>query len=221
MRATGERGGVRFEGAVPRYTGWGLDDLVLLAGVTGADEVVFASADAREQPGLRPPAPTRLVAPTAARTVPLTLDGLWLPEESVLLRTPRDEFARTDIRRSANASPAVFGVASAALDLLATAPVGRGPAGALRARPDEVRDRAYVLADHPAPQECLKERPALRTQAYDLLRAATTAAVVAGGGRATSLDNPAQRPAREGMFLLVQGRTAPVRAARLAAPART
>ncbi|NEC75773.1 acyl-CoA dehydrogenase, partial [Streptomyces rochei] len=49
------------------------------------------------------------------------------------------------------------------------------------------------------------------------MRAATTAAVVAGGGRATSLDSPAQRLAREAMFLLVQGQTAPVRRAHLAA----
>jgi hypothetical protein len=49
------------------------------------------------------------------------------------------------------------------------------------------------------------------------MRAATTAAVVAGGGRTMSLDNPAQRLAREGMFLLIQGLTAPVREAQLAA----
>jgi hypothetical protein len=45
------------------------------------------------------------------------------------------------------------------------------------------------------------------------MRAATTAAVVAGGGRAMDLRSPAQRLAREGMFLLVQGQTAQVRAA--------
>ncbi|MBZ6082935.1 acyl-CoA dehydrogenase family protein [Streptomyces olivaceus] len=217
VRATAERGGVRFDGTVPWYTGWGLNDLMLLAGVTGADEVVFAFADAREQPGLRPSPPMRLAALTAARTVSLALDGLWVPEESVVLRTPREEFARVDVPRSTNTSPAVFGVAYAALDLLASAPDERGAADSLRARVDEVRERAYALADHPVPHEHVAERLALRTRAYDLLRSATTAAVVAGGGRATSLDHPAQRLAREAMFLLIQGQTTPVREAHLEA----
>ncbi|MFC8068364.1 acyl-CoA dehydrogenase family protein [Streptomyces sp. NPDC057293] len=217
VRATAGRGGVRFDGTVPWYTGWGLNDLMLLAGVTDADEVVFAFADAREQPGLRASPPMRLVALTAARTVSLTLDGLWVPEESVVLRTPREEFARVDVPRSTNTSPAVFGLGYAALDLLGAAPAERGAADALRARLDEVRERAYALADHPVPHEHVEERLALRTRAYELLRAATTAAVVAGGGRATSVDSPAQRIAREAVFLLIQGQTATVREAHLAA----
>ncbi|CAL9663575.1 hypothetical protein SUDANB105_07125 [Streptomyces sp. enrichment culture] len=217
VRATAERGGWRFDGRVPWYTGWGLNDVMLLAGVTETAEVVFAFTDAREQPGLRASPPMRLAALTAARTVSLDLDGLWVPGESVVLHTPRERFAATDIPRSANTSPAVFGVAYAALRLLDDAGGARETADALRARLDEVRRRAYALADHPVPHEHVEERLALRTRAHDLLRAATTAAVVAGGGRAMSLDSPAQRLAREGMFLLIQGQTAPVREAHLAA----
>ncbi|CAM5327769.1 Acyl-CoA dehydrogenase, short-chain specific [Streptomyces rochei] len=217
VRARVDRDGVRFDGTVPWYTGWGLNDVMLLAGVTEADEVVFAFADAREQPGLRPSPPLRLAALTAARTVSLELDGLRVPAENVVRRTPRAEFARVDVPRSANASPAVFGVARAALDLLGDTPDERGAAESLRVGLDEVRARAYALADHPVAHEHVEERLALRTRAYDLMRAATTAAVVAGGGRATSLDSPAQRLAREAMFLLVQGQTAPVRRAHLAA----
>ncbi|MFJ8194469.1 acyl-CoA dehydrogenase family protein [Streptomyces sp. NPDC096094] len=217
VRATDERGGLRFDGTVPWYTGWGLNDVMLLAGVTEADEVVFAFTEARERPGLRPSPPMRLAALTAARTVSVELDALRVPEDSVVLRTPREEFARVDLPRSTNTSPAVFGVAYAALDLLGDTADERSTARSLRARLDEVRARAYALADHPVPHEHVEERLALRTRAYDLLRAATTAAVVAGGGRAMSLDSPAGRLAREGMFLLVQGQTAPVRQAHLAA----
>ncbi|MGW0818565.1 acyl-CoA dehydrogenase family protein [Streptomyces viridiviolaceus] len=217
VRARAERGGWRFDGTVPWYTGWGLNDVMLLAGVTDAAEVVFAFAEARERPGLRPSAPMRLAALTAARTVSLELAGLWVPREAVVLRTPREEFARVDIPRSTNTSPAVFGVAYAALRLLDGAPDAKETARALRSRLDEVRRRAYALADHPVAHERVEERLALRTRAYDFLRAATTAAVVAGGGRSMSLDSPAQRLAREAMFLLVQGQTAPVRGAHLAA----
>ncbi|MCD9877727.1 acyl-CoA dehydrogenase family protein [Streptomyces guryensis] len=214
VRATAERDGWRFDGTVPWYTGWGLNDVILLAGVTDSDEIVFAFADAREQPGLRASEPMRLAALTAARTVSLDLDGLWLSEESVVLRTPQEKFALVDLPRSTNTSPAVFGVAYAALRVLEDTGEAQTAQG-LRGRLDEVRRLAYELADHPVPHERVAERLALKTQSYDLLRAATTAAVVAGGGRAMDVRHPAQRLAREGMFLLVQGQTSVVRRAHL------
>jgi hypothetical protein len=48
-----------------------------------------------------------------------------------------------------------------------------------------------------------------------VLHAATTAAVVAGGGRALSLTHRAQRLAREALFLMVQGQTQESRGAHL------
>ncbi|MGW2717595.1 acyl-CoA dehydrogenase family protein [Streptomyces sp. NPDC001492] len=216
VRATAERDGWRFEGTVPWYTGWGLNDVMLLAGVTDSAEIVFAFADAREQPGLRASEPMRLAALTAARTVSLELDGLRLPEDSVVLRTPREKFALVDLPRSTNTSPAVFGVAYAALRVLEDAGETEAAQG-LRGRLDEVRRQAYELADHPVPHEHVAQRLALKTRSYDLMRAATTAAVVAGGGRTMDVRHPAQRLAREGMFLLVQGQTSVVREAHLAA----
>ncbi|MEU1482002.1 acyl-CoA dehydrogenase family protein [Streptomyces sp. NPDC005760] len=219
VRVTAERGGVRFDGRVPWYTGWGLNDVMLLAGVTEADEVVFAFTEAREQPGLRASEPMRLAALTAARTVSLELDGLWLPEDAVVLRTPQEEFALVDRPRNTNASPAVFGVAYAALRVLEEAGEPE-TAASFRGRLDEVRGQAYTLAEHPVPHERVAERLALKTRSYDLMRAATTAAVVAGGGRAMALDGTAQRLFREGMFLLVQGQTTEVRRAHLDALAQ-
>jgi len=216
VRVTRERGGWRFDGTVPWYTGWGLNDVMLLAGVTDADEVLFAFTEAREQSGLRPSPPMRLAALTASRTVSLELDGLWLPEEAVALRTPYAEWAMTDRPKPTNASPAVFGVAEAALALL-----DDDLADPLRARLGEVREQAYALAEHPVPHEHLAERLALRTQAYDVLMTATTAAVVAGGGRSLSLTSRAQRLAREALFLLVQGQTPESRAAHLKALAES
>ncbi|MGW0830253.1 acyl-CoA dehydrogenase family protein [Streptomyces prunicolor] len=212
VRVTRERGGWRFDGTVPWYTGWGLNDVMLLAGVTDADEALFAFTEAREQEGLRPSDPMRLAALTASRTVALELAGLWLPEESVALRVPYAEWARTDRPKPTNASPAVFGVAEAALALL-----DEETSGPIRTRLDDVREQAYTLAEHPVPHEHLEERLALRTQAYEVLMTATTAAVVAGGGRSLSLTSRAQRLAREALFLLVQGQTAESRRVHLKA----
>ena len=211
VRVTRERGGWRFDGSVPWYTGWGLNDVMLLAGVTDADEALFAFAEAREQPGLRASPPMRLAALSASRTVSLELDGLRLPDEAVALRTPYQTWAATDRPKNTNASPAVFGVTESALDLLEGDPVAEETARALRTRLDEVRRQAYELADHPVPHERIEERLTVKMRAYHLMRAATTAAVVAGGGRAMDLGSRAQRLAREGMFLLVQGQTAEVR----------
>ncbi|MBK6011444.1 acyl-CoA dehydrogenase family protein [Streptomyces sp. MBT53] len=210
VRVSRERGGWRFDGTVPWYTGWGLNDVMLLAGVTDADEALFAFTEAREQPGLRSSTPMRLAALTASRTVSLELDGLWLPQEAVALHVPYAQWAEADRPKPTNAAPAVFGVAAAALALL-----DENTAAPLRSRLDEVREQAYALAEHPVPHEHLAERLALRTQAYEVLMTATTAAVVAGGGRSLSLTSRAQRLAREALFLLVQGQTAESRAAHL------
>ncbi|MCX5054920.1 MULTISPECIES: acyl-CoA dehydrogenase family protein [unclassified Streptomyces] len=210
VRATAERDGWRFDGTVPWFTGWGLNDMMLLAGVTDSDETVFAFADAREQPGLRASEPMRLAALTAAQTVSLELDGLRLPEESVVLRTQHDRWSATDRLKTLNAGPAVFGVARAALSLL-----DEETAAPLRARLAEVRRQAYVLADGAPPHEHIAERLALRTRAYEVMQAATTAAVVSGGGRSMLLTHRAQRLAREGLFLLVQGQTQESRTAHL------
>lgn len=225
VRVRPEGDGWRFDGTVPWYTGWGLNDVLLLAGVTDSGEVLFAFAEAREQPGLRASTPMRLAALTAARTVSLELDGLWLPAEAVALRTPYERWAAGDRVRTLHTGPAVFGVAAAALSLLDDT-----TAAPLRSRLADVRRTAYDLADRPAPDTgggsgerpvlpsaWVAERLAVRAEAYELLRTATTAAVVAGGGRAMAVTSRAQRLAREGLFLLVQGQTAESRGAQLRA----
>ncbi|WP_225825417.1 acyl-CoA dehydrogenase family protein [Streptomyces naphthomycinicus] len=222
VRVRREGDGWRFDGTVPWYTGWGLNDVMLLAGATDSGDVLFAFAEAREQPGLRASAPLRLAALSAARTVSLELDGLWLPAEAVALHTPYERWAAGDRARTLHTGPAVFGVAEAALSLLEDE-----TAAPLRSRLAAVRRRAYALADLPAPHERGGEGPAeaewagellaVRAAAYEVLGTATTAAVVAGGGRAMALTSRAQRLAREGLFLLVQGQTAESRAAHLRA----
>ncbi|MFI1000273.1 acyl-CoA dehydrogenase family protein [Streptomyces galbus] len=214
VRAVRDGGGWRFAGTVPWYTGWGLNDVLLLAGITDGDEALFAFAEAREQPGLGASEPLRLAALGGARTVSLELDGLWLPEEAVVLRTPYDRWAADDRLRTLDTNPAVFGLAGAALTLL-----DEETAAGFRARLARVRSAAYALADSP-PGSRLDERLALKTEAFALLQAATTAAVVAGGGRTMLLTHRAQRLAREALFLLVQGQTRETRAAQLSALGR-
>ncbi|MEU2085019.1 acyl-CoA dehydrogenase family protein [Streptomyces albus] len=219
VRATRVPDGWRFDGRVPWYTGWGLNDVFLLGGATEDGEVVFAVAEAREQPGLTATAPLQLAALTGTRTVGLLLDGLVLPDDAVALRTPYERWATDDRPKNTNTNPAVFGVARAALDLLDASGDGEAKetADILRTRLDAARRDAYALVDEVPPAERLDDRLAVKMRAYEVLRAATTAAVAAGGGRAFGLSAPAQRLAREGLFLVVQGQTAEVRTAHLRA----
>ncbi|MFJ8632122.1 acyl-CoA dehydrogenase family protein [Streptomyces sp. NPDC093568] len=210
VRVTRDREGWRFDGKVPWYTGWGLNDVMLLAGASEGGEVVFAFTEAREQPGLRASEPMRLAALTASRTVSLDLAGLWLPDEAVALRKPYEEWAAADRTKTVDTSPAVFGITEAAL-----APLAEETARPLRSSLEEIRGRAYELADLPLTSERMAERLALRIRAAELMRTATTAGVVAGGGRSLSLTTTAQRLAREALFLLVQGQTAQSRGAHL------
>ncbi|MFI8348811.1 acyl-CoA dehydrogenase family protein [Streptomyces sp. NPDC085596] len=215
VRAHHDGTGWRFDGRVPWYTGWGLNDVLLLAGLTDDDEAVFAFVEAREQQGLRPSGPLRLAALTGASTVSLELDRLRVPDDSLALRIPYADWAPTDRAKTLNTNPAVFGIAAAALSLL-----DDDTAAPLRTRLTDIRTRAYALADHPSPLERVEERLAVRAEAYAALTTATTAAVAAGGGRSMSLTSRAQRLAREGMFLLIQGQTAETRRAHLEALAR-
>ena len=131
------------------------------------------------------------------------------------------EWAAGDALVTVNAPPAAFGLAESALRLLAEHGVRRpkpravDAARALAARVGAVRARAYALVDDVAPEEALEERLALRAQALRLAVESATALVVAGAGGAMVATSPAQRKAREALFLLVQAQTAQIRAATL------
>ncbi|MGH8909879.1 MAG: acyl-CoA dehydrogenase family protein [Egibacteraceae bacterium] len=211
-------GGWRFRGTAPWYTGWTLNDIALLAGVDDDAHTVWTLTEAVPQPGLRASAPMQLTAVTGALTVQLEFDGLRVPDRHVIARIPfHDWRAADEAGSSSDANPAVFGVTAAALRLLEEAgdPEAAGLARILSPRLDEVRARCYGLADTDPEGRRLDERRAARAEACAVLTLATTAAVAAGGGRALTPDAPAGRLARTGLFLLVQGQSAPVRAATL------
>jgi hypothetical protein len=217
VAATPVDGGWQFDGTAPWCTGWGLGDVLMLAGTTPDAEVVFCFIDAREQPGLRASAPMRLAALEASRTVRLHLDGLRVGVDAVIHRTTMADWSAADRRTTVNVNPAVFGIAGAALDLLELAATEDATrlAGVLRSRLQTARRDAYALLDEVPAEERLADRLAARLEAMDMMQTATSAAVIAGGGRAMAATAPAQRLAREAMFLLVQAQTADLRAAQL------
>ena len=217
--ATRVDGGWRFDGAVSWATGWGLCDLLLLAGRTDGDEVVFAFVAAQEGPGLSASAPLALAAMGATHTVALTLEGLHVPDADVVEVTDADAWLAADALRTANAPPHVFGLQRECVRRLAETAAARddGTAAALAHGLGQEGARlhrvAETLLEDVEPDALLDDRLAVRASAHELALRSATALVAASGGGAMSLDAAPQRLAREAVFFLVQAQTPPVREA--------
>lgn len=110
----------------------------------------------------------------------------------------------------------MFGVCGAALAGLSAAGAAAAElAGSLDARRVALRARAYELLDEVPGDELLEERLGIRAAAGELAVRAATAEIAAAGGRGLNPGHPAQRHAREALFLLTQAQTTALRAAQL------
>lgn len=213
MAAARTEGGWRLTGTAPWCTGWGLLDLVMVGATTEDDQVVFALVPLREGKGMAPGPELRLAAMGGTRTVELRLDGYHVDDADVVLVAPRPTWAAADAAAGSNVQPSTFGIARAALDELTTRDADA--AGAIGARLEDVRSRAYRLIDDIPATEAIGERLALRAQALMLGIESTSALVASVGGQAMVGDHPAQRWAREATFHLVFAQTKPARVAQL------
>jgi alkylation response protein AidB-like acyl-CoA dehydrogenase len=215
-------GGWVVDGTVGWMTSWGICDVVLLGAQVGEGELVFALLPAREQEGLRADPPMRLAAMEAAVTTRLHLDRLHVPDELVADVADRGKWLEADRAKTANVTPAVFGLLRAIVTRLeewaqrTASTEGRGLASALAREGAGTRAQAYALIDDLPPAERVGERLALRAHALELVNRSAAALVAAGGGASMSREHPHQRLAREALFHLVQAQTAPVRAATVA-----
>jgi alkylation response protein AidB-like acyl-CoA dehydrogenase len=213
-------GGWRLDGVAPWYTGWGLNDVAFLSGVTDDGEVVFGAIPAREGDGLAVKTALRTVALDAASTVVLGLDGVVVADDEVALLQPHAQWLAAD-NVVANANPAIFGVGASAVGLLHRTGVVRDEPATTRAaevfgdRLAEVRERCYALVDSVPANEAIEARLGLRALALELLVGVTSALVAANAGPAMAVGASAQRKAREALFLLVQAQTGPARTATL------
>ncbi|MBV9291822.1 MAG: acyl-CoA/acyl-ACP dehydrogenase [Frankiales bacterium] len=222
LRAEPDGAGWRFTGDIAWLTSWNLADVFCIA-AQHRDDVVWAVLPLAAGPTVEPQ-PLALAAMAGTHTVAVRLTGLRVPTESVAVVEPLAQWREQDAARTADVSPAVFGVTADALRRLAVLGEERADesmralAGELGRRLDTLRAQADELADQAVtePTEDLTHaRLATRAAAHVLSVHATTALVAAGGGRSMSLDNAAQRLARTATFLLVQGQTGPVRSATL------
>jgi len=214
--------GWRFSGSADWCTGWGLIDLVMIAAATADDRFVLALVPARDQPGLRAGPPLPLSVMGGTRTVALEMDGLAVGADDVLAVLDAPPWRVVDAARTANTKPAALGllrrvlVGLAELGTARNRPEAVDTALALAPRAVELRAEAYALMDVPM-AERVPERVAVRAELGELTVRAAHALIAARAGSALLTTSPEQRWAREAAFHLIQGQTAGVRAAQLAA----
>lgn len=206
VRAHRVDGGWRVDGDLVWLTSWKIAEVFLVGAVT-EDDVVWMLMPLAKLDGVTAQ-PLDLVAMRGTSTVSVHLDDVFVADADVVLTEPLAEWRATDAERTADVSPAVFGVTAECITRL-----GVDDASArLTAELDEIRCRAYELQDAAGPRP---ERLAVRAQAHALALRASAALVAAGGGRSMLATSPAQRLAREALFLLIQGQDADTRAAQV------
>jgi alkylation response protein AidB-like acyl-CoA dehydrogenase len=219
-------GGWRFTGRSEWCTGWGLVDLVLIAGVSDAGQVVFALLPAHERPGLRASEPYSLAVMGGTRTVGLQLADMRVAAHEVAAVVDREEWRRRDTATVLDTKPATLGLLRRLIDETVRTgherdrPAALEEAGALAATAWPLRERAYELRFSPDRDRFTQERLSLRGRIAELTVRAAAGLVAARGGSAMYASSHEQRWAREAMFHLVQAQTDDVRAAQLAAFAR-
>jgi len=191
LRAELAEGGWRLDGTAPWVTGWGLIDLVQVVARGPGDTVVTLIMDAAAQPGLTVTR-QRLAAVDASVTVRLGFDRVVIPQERFVDQVPFDPAVSVQPAGLRINGSLALGVARRCVRLLGPGPLD-DEVTACRERLD-----AALVAD-PAPMADA------RAAAAELALRATAALAVRDGGSAVTVDQHAQRLAREAVFLLVFG----------------
>ena len=208
-------GGYRAYGSVPWITGYGIFGEFLLGATLPSGESLFALAPLSNGPGRSVEGPMRLAAMETAGTVAMTLDGLFLPEESVAFVKPGSWVRDNDLFNIALQSQFAFGCAWGGVDVVRAA--ARTPAKAFLAYAadalaDEIercrRETAEAMADRS--EATVEARLGLRAWAIDLAVRCAHAAVAASSGAANAEGHPAGRLYREALVYTVSAQTLPI-----------
>jgi len=195
MVAEPDGAGVVLHGFAPWVTGWGLIDVVLVAARDGED-VLWVLVEATTGPAVQAQR-LALAAVDSSSTVKLNIDGLSVPASRIVGRQPYSDWRAGEAPGLTRSGFLAIGVAQRCVGLLGD------QAGDLSRMVDQARRRLFAVDR--------KAVVAARVEASLTSVRAATALVAAGGGSSIEADHPAQRLAREAMFLLVFAQTEEIR----------
>ncbi|MFC4069497.1 acyl-CoA dehydrogenase family protein [Actinoplanes subglobosus] len=220
IAATRADGGWTLSGTISWVSGWGLSQVLTVAGVEKDTEtVVTALVEIGER--TRAAAPLHLAVLDGSRTERVQLDDVFVPDELVISRRTLEQTRFDDLAVASDARGHHFGLAETVLRELGEHPdpLARAVATAWRPRVARIRETAYALADEAAATgggtHRLEERLATKVASGEALSTLTRALVVARAGRGLAGDDTAQLHARSALFILVQGQSTDVRRAQL------
>ena len=205
----GDDGGYVLDGVVPWSTGADHAEAVVIGAALPDGRQLLAALPA-DLPGVTAEPPFPLAALSASHTGAVRLDGVRLSPRHLLAGPmPNVLAARRDDSAPLNQSYLATGHARGALDLIAAhdSPTAREAHTMLSDQLAATRDR--LLTFDPA-DAAPNAGPRLRAECAALSLRAANAAVALYKGGGLSLDHPAQRLAREAMFLLVWSCPTPV-----------
>ncbi|MFM8352106.1 MAG: hypothetical protein ACKN9D_13705 [Actinomycetales bacterium] len=206
-------------------TSWDIADVVqIMVRGSGPDEdrfLCFLLPTREEIPGLRVEPALQLLAMSGTHTRPVTLDDLQVNVDQVIAVLDAPTWQVQDAARTAQASPAIFGLIRAGLAELQVI-AERGQPGnqvidlveqaVLDCR--HLRQQAYALTDGgDVSAHGIQQALQLRAAALDLAVQVATSVITQRAGAAILTRCSAERRLRETMFLQVQAQTAATRQA--------
>jgi butyryl-CoA dehydrogenase len=211
LRARAEAGGYVLDGLVPWSTGPAHAHVVVVgAALEDGRQVLLALPTNTQGVTVDPPLP--LAALRASHTTSIRCEGATVGPRGVL-RGPV-EHVLSEPRRALPLSQAFLatGLCRAAIDLIARheVEVRRAPARRFEAQLARLREQILALSQPGREHEAADAAPGVRAACNDLAIRAAHAAVALYKGAAMLADHPAQRLAREAMFLLVWSSPNPV-----------
>jgi alkylation response protein AidB-like acyl-CoA dehydrogenase len=204
MLATPCENGFRLDGTIPWATGADHSDFVVSGAVcdgSPASQILFVLPT--DLPGVNVESPMPMVALSASRTSAITCHNVPLTRRWIL-SGPRERVLgnRKKALGIGQTFPAM-GLSRSALDLIAAHDSDRARLTHQRllAQLDALRERVLRFCE--STSQVPEEGPRLRGECNELATRITHAAVALYKGTALMADHPAQRLAREAMFLLV------------------
>lgn len=197
------KGNFVLNGAIPWATGGEHAEFIVAGARTDDDlQMLFVLPTRRKGVTVHPP--QQLAALSAAPTHSVTCENVLI-SSSLVISGPSDK-ALCGRARSVQLGQtfAAFGLTRAALKLIEhfDSPAARSTHEALSLQLTELRRTVHEANTRPDDHD-LQSGPLLRSECNNLAIRASHAAVTLYKGAALRLDHPAQRIAREGLFLLV------------------
>jgi len=204
VRATRVDGGYVLNGTIPWCTGLNHSDFIV-AGAALEDAQQILVLLRHDQPGVHLGPPLNLVALNCTLTGPIELNQVLVEDQWLLRRPTANALAGRRNGLTLGQTFIATGLTQAALNLIAGHDSDRARAACARFAQQlaELRSEIAILCQPGRESDANTANARLRGACNDLALCATHAAIALYKGTALLSAHPAQRLAREAMFLLV------------------